>query len=144
MKLSNLSKSEQRLLMEMAYSRSDFKNKLSEKLRGALVEFYKAECASQNNQTRWVVHWRREAHDLIAGLQAVLLEATKGHWNKLRALSEVITQIRQKDSSFRKIAEYRVAKDFKMRKKPKPLRDKSMEDFWKAVEAAVLEIEDQL
>ena len=144
MKLYNLSKFEQRLLTEMAYSRSDFKNKLSEKLRGALVEFYKSECATRNSQTKWVVHWRREARDLITGLQAVLLEAIKGHWNKLRALNEVIVQIQRKDASYRKIAEYRVAKDYEMRKKPKPIQNTSTEMFWELVSAAIREVENQL
>ena len=142
MKLSDLTKSERCLIVEMAYGRSDFKNKLSEKLRGALLEFYKAECATQNNQTRWVAHWRREARDLISGLQAVLLEAIKGRWNKLKALDEVIIQIKSKDLSFRKIAEYRVGKDFKLRKKPKPLQDASTKAFWGLVSSAICEIKE--
>lgn len=42
----------QRLLTAMAYNREDFKDKVEEKVGGALLEHYQAALATRNEQTR--------------------------------------------------------------------------------------------
>jgi len=78
----------QALLQKMAYSRQQFKNRVEEKVGGALLEYYKAECAQANGFTRWVQHWRTEVERLLGELEIVLIHeirasATRAeHWTR--------------------------------------------------------------
>lgn len=66
------------VIAAMAYRREDFKNKVGEKVGGALFEYYKATLASSSGQTRWVQHWRSEVERLIeTELVIVLLHRSK-------------------------------------------------------------------
>ncbi|MBI2372374.1 MAG: hypothetical protein HYV07_00105 [Deltaproteobacteria bacterium] len=49
-----------RIIQAMAWNREAFKNRVEEHLGGALLEFYKAQLAEKNGQTKWVRHWRSE------------------------------------------------------------------------------------
>ena len=53
------------ILTAMAYRREQFKDRVEEKLGGALLEHYKAVLARLSRQTRWVQHWEREADRLV-------------------------------------------------------------------------------
>jgi hypothetical protein len=124
----------------MAYSRQTFKNRVEEKIGGALLDFYKAECAEANGQTRWVEHWRSEAGRLLGELQVVLLHEIRGFKDRRRAFNEVIQYVRSKDASYRRIAEAAVKRDFKLKKLKAGVPDDSWETFETAVENTASEV----
>jgi hypothetical protein len=100
----------------MAYSRQHFKNRVGEKVGGALLEYYKAECAEANGFTKWVDHWRSEMASLLGELQVVLLHEIRGFKDRKKAYLEVLSYLQSKDASYRRVAEKAIAKDFKVRK----------------------------
>lgn len=104
------------VLAKMAYSRQQFKDRVEEKVGGALLEFYKAECATANGFTRWVEHWRNEATRLLGELQIVLLHEVRGFRDRRKALAEVLRYLESKDASYRRIAEHAVTRDFQVKK----------------------------
>jgi hypothetical protein len=55
----------EKLLTAMAYNREAFKDKVEEKVGGALLEYYKAYLARQAGQKRWVEHWESEVNRLL-------------------------------------------------------------------------------
>jgi hypothetical protein len=113
----------------MAYTREGFKSRVEEKVGGALYEFYKAECAAANGQTRWVQHWRHESERLLEELQVVLLHAIRRFKDKRRAFNEVMAYIASKDGSNRRLAENTVKKDFRLKKLGAGVPDDARERF---------------
>jgi hypothetical protein len=112
----NLEKSANSVLQQMAYSRETFKDRVEEKVGGALFEYYKAECASVNGFERWVEHWRTEVQRLLGELQIALLHGIKGFKDRRKAYGEVLRYVQDKDISYRRAAATTVAKDFKVKK----------------------------
>lgn len=81
------------MLLEMAYPRSVFKDKLEEYLGGALGEFYKAECAKANGLTKWVAHWTTEANRLLSFVATqVYLHPIRGFKDRRKALAEALVE----------------------------------------------------
>lgn len=104
------------VLRKMAYSHHDFKNRVEEKVGGALLEFYKAECAAANGLTRWVQHWRGETGRLLGELQVVLLHEIRGFRDRRKAFAEVVHYVEAQNAKYRRAAESAVKKDFKLKK----------------------------
>jgi len=123
------------VLARMAYSRQQFKNRVEEKVGGALLENYKAECAVANALTRWVPHWRNEASRLLGELQVVLLHEIRGFKDRKKALEEVLQYLRGKDASYRRIAETAVTRDFGLRKLKTRVPSEAAEAFYGRVAA---------
>jgi hypothetical protein len=95
------------ILTAMAYKREDFKNKVGEKVGGALFEYYKATLGSSSGQTRWVRHWRAEVQRLIeTELVIVLLHPIRGFKDRKKAAREMIEDIRAIDAQYRRAAEH--------------------------------------
>src|SRR5262249_18312257 len=92
------------------------KNRVGEKVGGALLEYYKAACAEANAFTKWVDHWRSEVASLLGELQVVLLHEIRGFKDRKKAYLEVLSYLQSKDASYRRVAERAIAKDFKTRK----------------------------
>jgi hypothetical protein len=87
-------------IMEMAFSRSDFQNKIQEKLIGALGEYAFIVLAKKNRQTKWVKHKSAEVDHLLLQLVDVFEFATKGKFSKTKAASEAIEYYRDRLESF--------------------------------------------
>jgi hypothetical protein len=104
------------LLHKMAYSRQQFKNRVEEKVGGALLEFYKAECAQANGFTRWVQHWRTEVERLLGELEIVLIHEIRGFRDRNKAFDEVIQYVQGNDRTYRKIAANAVTRNFKAKR----------------------------
>jgi hypothetical protein len=130
------------VLRKMAYSRETFKDRVEEKVGGALLEFYKAECAAANGFTQWVEHWRNEATRLLGELQIVVLHEIRGFRDRRKAFNEVLNYLTKKDASYRRIAENAVTKDFKVKKLRQRMPPAALEAFMdmarKAAEVALL------
>ena len=109
-------KTRSRASLFIAYSRQQFKNRVGEKVGGALLEHYKAECAEANGFTKWIDHWRSEVASLLGELQVVLLHEIRGFKNRRKAYLEVVSYLQSKDASYRRVAERAIAKDFKVGK----------------------------
>src|SRR5438132_11211259 len=79
----------ERMIEKMAFDRKTFKDKLQDILGAALTHFYMVKLARLNSQTKWVQHWETEL-DRLVNMDAVrvLVSATKGRWDKERALAE--------------------------------------------------------
>jgi hypothetical protein len=107
----------QRILTDMAYNREEFKNKVEEKVGGALLEHYKAALASLNKQTKWVQHWQGEANRLLESeLVVVLLHSIKGFKDRKKAAREVLEHLQSIDDQYRRAAEHTVKRDYQLTK----------------------------
>lgn len=121
----------------MALSRRDFKNKVTETMIGALGEYYKARLAEVNNlSTRDVEHWDKEVATHIHLLFPRILFTPVHGLKKYRlALSEAYDEAKTKDRALRQWAAYIVKKDFGLKSLRHEITDKMTEDFWHSVYA---------
>src|SRR5438093_7510837 len=100
--MSRASTTAKDIVTAMAYKREQFKDRVEEKLGGALLEHYQAVLARLNRQTRWVAHWEREADRLVHHeLPIVLLHSIKGFRDRKKAAREVIDHLRGIEPQYR-------------------------------------------
>lgn len=119
-----------KLFLEMAFDRRTFKDRLEEKITGALGEFYKAECAVANGYVRWTEHWYFETKQLLQQLRTLyFLHTIRGFKDRRKALDEVIAFEQSRDLEFKNWAESEVKKDFN-NKDIKPLPPESFNKFY--------------
>jgi hypothetical protein len=122
------------IIAAMAYKREQFKDRVEEKLGGALLEHYKAVLARLNRQTRWVRHWEREADRLVRQeLPVVLLHSIKGFRDRKKAVQEVIDHLRGIDAPYRRAAEHIVQRDYGLKRIRIPIPDTAAEQFFQRV-----------
>jgi hypothetical protein len=117
----------------MALDREGFKDKLEEHLGGALHEFYKARLAMKNGESEWVVHWLREAKELVERAILVFSKPTRGFKDKEKAFREVTAHLESKDSSYKRSATNSVRRVRRFRLK---LSDADTREFWDMVRTA--------
>lgn len=130
----------ERVLRTMAYDRQTFKNRVMEKIDGAIVEFYKHHLAELNGQTKWVNHWRGEVDRLLhMELPIVLLRPIKGKWDRRRAVREVIAELRAVDAGYRRLAENVIKRYYGLKKISRPLPEELTAAFYAPVDQAVEE-----
>lgn len=128
----------QRALLAMAYDRRAFVNKVQEHLGGALLEFYKAQSATKNGQTRWVKHWRSEVEQLLEhGLVTALLHPIRGFTDRRKAFDLAAREIQVSDASYRTTAQNQVKRDFRLKRLRVELDDQDTKAFWRKVEDVV-------
>jgi hypothetical protein len=126
------------LLNAMAYDREQFKDKVEEKVGGALLEHYKACLGRANRQTRWVEHWQREVDRLLdTELVVVLLHTVKGFKDRRNAAREVLQHLRSADARYRRAAERVVKKDYGLKRLAAPLSDEATESFYGRVKDVI-------
>jgi hypothetical protein len=125
----------ERVLLEMAYPRAVFKNKLQEFIGGALGEFYKAECARVNGLTKWVDHWTKEANRLLSFMATqVYLHPIRGFKDRRKALAEALAELHPQDRGYRNYAMNQVVRDYKIRKLKYPIPPDATRRFYELVE----------
>lgn len=128
----------ERTLLAMAYKRQDFVNKVQEHVGGALLEFYKAQCAAKNGQTRWVQHWRSAVKTLLdRNLVATLLHPIRGFTNRRLAFDRAVAELELADEGYRTTAQNTVLRDYGLKKLKVKLDDSDTKAFWQRVESAV-------
>jgi len=126
---------DRQMLLEMAYPRAVFKNKLQEFVGGALGEFYKAECAKANGLTKWVDHWTTEADRLLSFMATqVYLHPVRGFRDRRKALAEALAELTAQDDGYRNYAMNTVVKDYKLRKLKSPIPADATRRFYASVE----------
>lgn len=103
-------------ITEMAYNRSDFKNKVQEYITGAFFEYLTADFFERNKETKWIEHKRNEVRSLLGKLSVVQFFSTKGTWSKKKAALEVVENLKSKSEGFFTVATNSFEKYFK--KKP--------------------------
>jgi hypothetical protein len=120
-------------VLSMAYSRETFKDRIEEKLAGAMVEYYKVRIAKEIGKTKWVEHWQREVNRLLyRELYLVVDHAIRGFKDKRKAFSEVIQYVAQyRDKNFRTMAMNEIQRDFKLARTPRVDLDAMAKDFFK-------------
>lgn len=78
-------------LTEMSYDRDSFKNKIQEKVVGALREQAFVLLATLNGEVQWVKHKKTEIERLLLELEDTLnFVEIKGKWDKKKAAIEAI------------------------------------------------------
>lgn len=123
-----------RPIKEMAYDRETFKDRVEEKLRGAILEYYKAETAVACGLTRLVGHWRSEARRLLSELEKVVLpHPIRGFRDRKKAFQEVVESVQQDDDFYRESARRIVARDFSIKKLARVMPDAARDAFYQAV-----------
>ncbi len=126
------------ILKAMAYKREDFKNKVGEKVGGALFEYYKANLASTSGHSRWVQHWRSEVKRLIeTELVIVLLHPIRGFKDRKKAAWEEIDKIRAIDEQYRRAAEHTIQRDYGLKKLRTQITDQDTENFYRMVQRTI-------
>ena len=122
----------------MSYDRNTFKNRVGEKIGSAFLEFYKVTLAKKAGKVKWVKHCETEVKDLLDfGLMYVLQHEVKGCRNKRKAIGEVISYIKSKDTNYQKSAEYVVKKDYGLAELQVHIDEKDTNAFWNKVEEIV-------
>ena len=130
------------MLLEMAYPRSVFKDKLEEYVGGALGEFYKTECAKANGLTEWVAHWTKEVRQLLGYMATqVYLHPIRGFKDRRRALAEALAEVRQQDTGYRNYAMNQVVRDYELKKLKSPIPPDATERFLAMVEPFIRDVE---
>jgi hypothetical protein len=128
----------QTVLRNMAYNRSQFKDRVEEKVGGALLEYYKAQLAALNRQTRWAQHWNSEVTRLLdTELVVTLLHSIRGFKDRKKAVGEVLQQLRAQDEQYRRAAERVVRKDYGLKQLDEPLTHEIANQFFSRVESIV-------
>jgi len=124
----------------MAYDRKTFKDRVLEKLGAALMHFYKVRLAELNRQTKWVDHWRAEVERLIYDeFETVLVHPIKGKWDRMRAVAEIVAELRAADSGYRTVAENAVKRNSRLRKANNRLSNAVENEFYNMVQEAANE-----
>jgi hypothetical protein len=132
----------ERVLLEMAYPRAVFKDKLEAIIGGALGEFYKAECARANSLTKWVDHWTGEVQRLLSYMATqVYLHPIRGFKDRRKALAEALAELRPQDSGFRNYAMNMVVKDYQLKKLKHPIPADATQRFYALVEDYIHNVE---
>jgi hypothetical protein len=130
------------VLLEMAYPRAVFKNKLEEIIGGSLGEFYKAECAKATGLTKWVNHWMTEVDRLLSYMATqVYLHPIRGFKDRRRALAEALAELQQMDSGYRNYAMNTVVRDYKIKKLRRPVPADAAERFYALLEDYIQKVE---
>jgi hypothetical protein len=127
-----------KLLAAMAYNREAFKDKVEEKVGGALLEYYKAHLARQAGQRRWVEHWDAEVTRLLdTELVVVLLHSIKGFKDRRKAAAEVLRQLRSMNPQYQRAAAHVVQRDYGLKRVPTQVASEITEQFFEKVQAIV-------
>jgi hypothetical protein len=122
----------------MAYDRQTFKNRVMEKIDGALVEFYKFTLALLIGKIKWVEHWKNEVSRLLQmELVTVLLRPIKGRWDRRKAIGEVIAELRAADSGYRRFAENVLKRYYGLKKITRELPPEATDEFYAMVDQSV-------
>lgn len=125
----------QQILHAMAFSREQFQDKVEEKLAGALLEHLKANLAVASGQTKWVRHWKSEAHRLLEiDFVIVLLHRIKGFKNRRKAADEVLAHLRAAAPNYVRSAAQIIKKDYSLKKTPDVVPDDALASFFRRVE----------
>jgi hypothetical protein len=103
------------LLLEMAYTRSGYKNELESHLIGVILHYYKTEYAKANGQHKWVRHWTVEYKQMLGVFKKQLLHTVKGLRSRRKAALEVVEIIKHEDNNYRRAAQNEVNRDFKQK-----------------------------
>lgn len=120
-----------RAITAMADKRDDYKHRLMSHLSGALTEYYKAELAALNGQTKWTIHWRSEVTLLLErAFNAALRHSIRGFRDRRKALSEVIREMQTGDASYRTIAYNQLTRDYELTRLTKKLPPNAADSFW--------------
>jgi hypothetical protein len=121
----------------MAFDRKSFKDKLQFTLAAAITHFYMTQLAERNGQTKWVRHWHSEVDRLInMDTVFVLVSNIKGKWDKRKALSEALADVRASDGGYRRAAVNYVVKVYKLKKVDRQLPAGIEEEFYRMVQEA--------
>ncbi len=125
----------------MAYDRKTFKERVTEKIDGALEEFYTARLAELNGQRKWVEHWLAEVDRLLfLELRRVLRRPIKGRWDRRKAVEEVIQELRTADDTYRRSVESDVLSYYGMKKLKARLPLEVIQEFYALVQRAVNQV----
>src|SRR5262245_12864169 len=127
-------KTAEKIVTAMAYNRETFKDKVEEKVGGALLEHYKACLGRANRQTRWVAHWEREVERLVdTELVVVLLHTIRGFKDRKKAAREVLRHLELADAPYRRAAERVVKKDYGLKRLDVAIADDMTDTFYARV-----------
>jgi hypothetical protein len=128
----------QDIITARAFKREQFKDRVEEKLGGALLEHYKAVLARLNRQTRWVQHWEREADRLLGQeLPVVLLHSIKGFRDRKKAVQEVVEHLRSIEAQYRRAAEHTVQRDYGLKRIRTLITDEAAERFFELAQRTI-------
>ena len=126
------------ILTTIAYTREEFKNKVEEKVGGALLEHYKAALATLHGHARWVQHWQAEADRLInSELVVALLHSIRGFKDRRKAAGEVIQHLRSIDPQYRRAADRVVKRDYGLSKLRSEMTEEVTEEFFNGVQRVI-------
>jgi len=117
----------------MAYSRTDFKNKVEEKIGGALYEYLKATYAKANGETKWVTHWNSEVDRLLDTEIVVVILHTATFKNKLKAATEVLTELKKVLNNYKSSAKKQLETSYFKKPFKKEIDEKQIQSFFDRV-----------
>jgi len=89
-----------RLLLAMAWDRKTWKSHLLGNYKAALEHFYYVQLAQLNGQTKTIQHWKNELWAMLGDRAIhIFLRDVKGRWDKWKAISEVVADLRLAEQS---------------------------------------------
>lgn len=130
-----------KLLIEMAYPRAVFINKIEEIVGGALGEFYKAEYAKANNLMEWVAGWYNEVERLFSVIALQIYIHPITFKDRRKAFEQAILELKSVDKSYRTYAMNRVKGIYKVKKLKQSIPDDASERFFAKLEEHIVATE---
>lgn len=124
-------------IIGMAYSRSEFKNKVEEKVGGAFFEYLKAQYTKANKEEKWVMHWETEVTRLLDSELVVVLLHTSSFKNKRKAANEVIDLLKRNAASYKSSAKKQLETSYFKRKFKHELSEDKIAAFFTKAELTI-------
>jgi hypothetical protein len=122
----------------MAYNREQFKNTIEEHIGVALFEFYKVKVSTKNRSVSTTADRIWKIRDrLETGLVVTLLHDIRGFNDRRRAIQEAVTEIKQGDEMYRRVAENMTFHKGKLRRPRTSVSEKDSAEFWALFDTAV-------
>ena len=124
-------------IVGMAYSREEFKNKVEEKVGGALYEYLKAAYTKENGETKWVAHWTSEVSRLLNTELVVVLLHTATFKNKEKAAKEVLDSLHKLADNYKKSAKKQLETSYFKKTFKKEIGEARVETFFTRVQKLI-------
>ena len=125
-----------KFLLEMAYDREGFKNKIQQFVGGSLKEYSKARLAEKNNLPQQDIDfWYKEVHGRLDEMFEVLTTEIKNFSDRKSAFREAIEYYKKRNANYASFAKRKLEQLYKINISLKNvLHEEDFDQYWELVQ----------